>query len=36
MKCIFLACMNPGYTVAEYADAWVCASKIIRQSTGAT
>lgn len=36
MKFIFLVRMKPGYTVAEYADAWVRASKIIQQTPGAT
>lgn len=35
MKFIFLVRMKPGYTVAEYADAWVRASKIIQQTPGA-
>lgn len=35
MKFIFLVRMKPGYTVAEYAEAWVRASKIIQQSPGA-
>ena len=35
MKFIFLVRMKPGYTVAEYAEAWVRASKIIQQTPGA-
>ncbi len=35
MKFIFLVRMKPGYTVAEYTDAWVRASKIIQQTPGA-
>ena len=35
MKFIFLVRMKPGYTVDEYAEAWVRASKIIQQTPGA-
>lgn len=35
MKFIFEVRMRPGYTVEEYADAWICASRIIQQTPGA-
>lgn len=35
MKFIFEVRMKPGYTVDEYADAWVRASEIIQQTPGA-
>jgi hypothetical protein len=35
MKFIFEVRMKPGYTVEEYADAWVRASEIIQQAPGA-
>jgi len=35
MKFIFEVRMKPGYTVEEYAEAWVQASEIIQQSPGA-
>jgi quinol monooxygenase YgiN len=35
MKFIFEVRMKPGYTVDEYADAWVRASKIIQRTPGA-
>lgn len=35
MKFIFEVRMKPGYTVAEYADAWVQASEVIQQTPGA-
>lgn len=35
MKFIFEVRMKPGYTVEQYADAWVRASKIIQQAPGA-
>ncbi len=35
MKFIFEVRMKPGYTVAEYADAWVRASEIIQRTPGA-
>jgi quinol monooxygenase YgiN len=35
MKFIFEVRMKPGYTVEEYADAWIQASEIIQQSPGA-
>lgn len=35
MKFIFEVRMKPGYTVEEYADAWVRASEIIQRTPGA-
>lgn len=35
MKFIFEVRMTPGYTVDEYADAWVRASRIIQRTPGA-
>jgi hypothetical protein len=35
MKFIFEVRMKPGYTVDQYADAWVRASKIIQRTSGA-
>jgi len=35
MKFIFEVRMKPGYTVDEYADAWVRASKIIKRTPDA-
>jgi quinol monooxygenase YgiN len=35
MKFIFEVRMKPGYTVEEYAEAWVQASEIIQQTPGA-
>jgi hypothetical protein len=35
MKFIFEVRMKPGYTVDEYADAWIRASKIIQRTPGA-
>jgi quinol monooxygenase YgiN len=35
MKFIFEVRMKPGYTVDEYSDAWVRASKIIQRTPGA-
>ncbi|MDB5842478.1 MAG: antibiotic biosynthesis monooxygenase family enzyme [Herminiimonas sp.] len=35
MKFIFEVRMKPGYTVEEYAEAWVRASEIIQQAPGA-
>jgi uncharacterized membrane protein YqiK len=35
MKFIFEVRMKPGYTVEEYAEAWVRASEIIQQTPGA-
>jgi heme-degrading monooxygenase HmoA len=35
MKFIFEVRMNPGYTVEQYARAWVEASRIIQQAPGA-
>jgi quinol monooxygenase YgiN len=35
MKFIFEVRMKPGYTVEEYANAWIQASEIIQQSPGA-
>ncbi|MCU5783085.1 MULTISPECIES: antibiotic biosynthesis monooxygenase family protein [Alloalcanivorax] len=35
MKFIFEVRMKPGYTVAEYAAAWIEASEIIQQAPGA-
>ena len=35
MKFIFEVRVKPGYSVAQYADAWVEASKIIQQTPGA-
>ena len=35
MKFIFEVRMKPGYTVDEYAEAWVRASRIIQQTPGA-
>jgi hypothetical protein len=35
MKFIFEVRVKPGYSVEEYADAWVLASEIIQQSAGA-
>lgn len=35
MKFVFQVRIKPGYTVEQYADAWVRASEIIQQSPGA-
>lgn len=35
MKFIFEVRMKPGYTVEQYADAWIRASRIIQRSPGA-
>ena len=35
MKFIFEVRVKPGYSVEEYADAWVRASEIIQQAPGA-
>ncbi len=35
MKFIFEVRIKPGYTVDEYADAWIRASRIIQQTPGA-
>jgi quinol monooxygenase YgiN len=35
MKFIFEIRMKPGYTVEEYAEAWIRASEIIQQTPGA-
>lgn len=35
MQFIFEVRMKPGYTVGEYAEAWVRASEIIQQTPGA-
>ncbi|MEH6672373.1 antibiotic biosynthesis monooxygenase family protein [Halopseudomonas sp.] len=35
MKFIFEVRMKPGYTVDEYAEAWVQASEVIQQTPGA-
>ena len=35
MKFVFEVRMKPGYTVEEYAKAWVAASEIIQRSPGA-
>lgn len=35
MKFIFEVRMKPGYTVDEYAEAWIRASEIIQQAPGA-
>lgn len=35
MKFIFEVRMKPGYTVEEYAEAWVRASEVIQQTPGA-
>lgn len=35
MKFIFEVRMKPGYSVEEYADAWVQASEVIQQTPGA-
>jgi quinol monooxygenase YgiN len=35
MKFIFEVRMKPGYTVEEYAEAWIRASEIIQQAPGA-
>lgn len=35
MKFIFEVRMKPGYTVDEYADAWIQASEVIQQTPGA-
>lgn len=35
MKFIFEVRMKPGYTVEQYAEAWVRASEIIQQTPGA-
>jgi hypothetical protein len=35
MKFIFEVRVKPGYSVKEYADAWILASEIIQQSPGA-
>lgn len=35
MKFIFEVRMKPGYTVEQYADAWVRASQIIQRTPGA-
>lgn len=35
MKFIFEVRVKPGYSIEEYADAWVRASKIIQQAPGA-
>lgn len=35
MKFIFEVRVKPGYSVEEYADAWILASEIIQQSPGA-
>jgi quinol monooxygenase YgiN len=35
MKFIFEVRMRPGYTVDQYAEAWVQASKIIQRTPGA-
>ncbi|MEO8171044.1 MAG: antibiotic biosynthesis monooxygenase [Oxalobacteraceae bacterium] len=35
MQFIFEVRMKPGYTVEQYAAAWVCASEIIQRTPGA-
>ena len=35
MKFIFEVRMKPGYTLEEYADAWIRASEIIQRTPGA-
>lgn len=35
MKFIFEVRMKPGYSVEEYAQAWLCASEIIQRTPGA-
>lgn len=35
MKFIFEVRMKPGYTVDEYAEAWIRASEVIQQTPGA-
>jgi quinol monooxygenase YgiN len=35
MKFIFEVRMKPGYTVDEYANAWIQASEVIQQTPGA-
>jgi quinol monooxygenase YgiN len=35
MKFIFEVRMKPGYSVEEYADAWMQASEVIQQTPGA-
>jgi len=35
MKYLFEVRIRPGHTAEEYADAWVRASRIIQQATGA-
>lgn len=35
MKYVFEVRMKPGYTVAEYADAWIRASRTIQRTPGA-